>query len=94
MSNTDYNTEVQTIKYISQQSGYNTNIIDKQIAKHKRKNNSPQSQDITKNYIRLTYINQKSQKIANQFRNPQYKIAFQTQLTNNYTTTTPTPTSL
>jgi hypothetical protein len=75
MSIENYNTEVNTIKFLAQSNGYDHHLIDKII--HKTQNKRPHT-TTDKKFITLTYINKHSNRIANKFKKAGYKIAFRT----------------
>ncbi|KAJ4433893.1 hypothetical protein ANN_16206 [Periplaneta americana] len=81
MNQQDYNEELNTIKYISQENGYNPNIIDNIIRKtkhnHKKHKNTTQTQE-QKKYITLTYENKNTHNIATSFKKLNYNIAYRT----------------
>jgi hypothetical protein len=79
MDQIDYETELNTIKYIAQQNGYSTSFINKthNCIKNKILNPITQHKPLNK-YLTLPYHSSHSQKLANCFRKFDYKIAFST----------------
>ncbi|KAJ4430754.1 hypothetical protein ANN_19345 [Periplaneta americana] len=81
MNQQDYNEELNTIKYIAQENGYNPNIIDNIIRKtkqnHKKQKNTTQTHE-HKKYFTLTYENRNTHKIAISFKKLNYNIAYRT----------------
>lgn len=79
MSQQHYKDEVNTIKYIAQENGYNPNIIDNIIKKtkhsYKKHRNTTQTKE-HKKYITLTYENKNTHKIASFIRKLNYNIAY------------------
>ena len=80
MKDNDYNNELNIIKYIAQENGYNPEIIDRILKNNiqrqtlnKQKTLTPQNK-----YITLPYHNQKTQKIATKFKKLNYNIAYKT----------------
>ena len=61
MSQADYKEEILTLKYITAENGYKTNLIDELIQKHKKKNLQNSLNNITltreiKNKVQTKYI--------------------------------------
>lgn len=76
----DYNTELNTIRYLAQVNGYKPNLIDSLThkIKNKKKNTvNPNTTDEYK-YIPLTFINNQSYKIARHLNKYGYKTSFKT----------------
>ena len=80
MKNIDYNNELNIIKYIAQENGYNPEIIDRILKNNKHRQTFNMQKTLTPHnkYITLTYHNQKTQKIATKFKKLKYNIAYKT----------------
>ena len=70
LNNQDYKEELNTIKNIALQNGYNPDLINKLHRQIQNKNNKPQNKNNTQQYkyITLTYYNSNKHRIANTFR--------------------------
>ena len=73
LNENNYNNEIHTLKHIAIVNGYNSNIIDKLINKHKNFKSKPESE-----YISATYGNHTPFILVNTFRKFNYQISFRT----------------
>ena len=71
LNQTDYNTEVNTIKYIAQENGHDRQLIESLIKNAKRRKLQPNKKEThtDKKFITLTHHNKSTQKIAKSFKN-------------------------
>jgi len=78
MNKINYNNEVNIIKYIAQENGYDPKIVDNKI--NKFINRAPQTQNPSPNnkFITLTYHNQHTHTLARKFTTLGYKIGYKT----------------
>ena len=76
MKDNDYNNELNIIKYIAQENGYNPEIIDRILKnnKHRQTLNTQKTLTPHNKYITLTYHNQNTQKIATKFKKLKYNM--------------------
>ena len=75
----DYHDELNTIKYIAQNNGYNTSIIDKIVRKHKQKTRVNTSYtDNNRRYVSATYSNLMPLILHNTFIKFDRNISFKT----------------
>jgi len=73
-----YDKEVNTIKFIAADNGYDTGIVDKLI-KNKSKNKGQQQIETNRNkYVTLNYGQKFTHKVANIFKKCDYKVSFRT----------------
>ena len=82
LNQTDYNTEVNTIKYIAQENGYDPQLIESLVknAKRRKLQNNNKETHTDKTFITLTHHNKSTQKIAKTIKKLEYNIAY---ITNN-----------
>ena len=79
LDKTDYNNEINTIKYIAQQNGYNHNLVDTLLNNIIKKEHRTQCTNTKQQkYITLTYHNKHTHKIASTFHKLKYKVAYRT----------------
>jgi hypothetical protein len=78
MNNDDYNKELNTIKFMAQDNGYDSRIIDKLIRKKSNKTNNPTNKSRNNKYITLKYGNTLNYKVSNILKNHGYTVSYKT----------------
>ena len=73
LSQDNYNIEVSTIKHIAIANGYNSNIVEKLIFKHKNRSSKPETK-----YVSAIYGNHTPFVLLNNFKKFDYKVSFRT----------------
>lgn len=75
MNEDDYNKELEIIKYIAADNGYDPTLLDKIL--HRKKNVRPNA-NREKRYVTLNYDNQLCHKFSNILKKRNYKISYRT----------------